>query len=143
MTVIFRLTHMYIFVSLQRQKALRELSGLCRRHRGEESACNAEAARDIVSIPGLGKFPGGGHGNPFQHCCLENPMDRGPWRATVHGVTKSRTRLKHLPAAAGAIENSPDNILFHIQNGKHPKAYHMVLHISLYCNFILVSKKYY
>ena len=45
------------------------------------------------SIPGTGRFPGGGHGNPLQYCCLENPMDRGVWQATVHGVTKSRTRL--------------------------------------------------
>ena len=43
------------------------------------------------SIPGLGGSPGGGHGNPLQYSCLENPMDRGAWWATVHGVTKSRT----------------------------------------------------
>ena len=45
-------------------------------------------------IPGLGRAPGGGHGNPLQYSCLENPMDRGAWRATVHGVTKSWTQLK-------------------------------------------------
>ena len=49
--------------------------------------------RDMGSIPGLGRS-GEGHGNPLQYSCLENPMDRGTWRATVHGVTKSRTRLK-------------------------------------------------
>ena len=42
-------------------------------------------------IPGLGRSPGGGHGNPLQHSCLENPMDRGAWRAAVHGVTESDT----------------------------------------------------
>ena len=47
--------------------------------------------RDTGSIPGSGKFPGGGHGNPLQYSCLENPMDRGTWQATVHGVTKSWT----------------------------------------------------
>ena len=57
---------------------------------GKESACNVG---DLGSIPGLGRSPGGGHGNPFQYSCLENPMDRGAWRATVHGVAKSRTRL--------------------------------------------------
>ena len=41
--------------------------------------------------PGLGRSPGGGHGNPLQYRCLENLMDRGAWRATVHGVTESRT----------------------------------------------------
>ena len=49
--------------------------------------------RDRGSIPGLGRSPGGGNGSPLEYPCLENPMDRGAWRATVHGVTKSRTRL--------------------------------------------------
>ena len=44
-------------------------------------------------IPGLGRSPGGGHGNPPQYSCLENPMDRGAWQAAVHGVAKSWTRL--------------------------------------------------
>ena len=43
-----------------------------------------------------GRSPGGGHGNALQHSCLENPMDRGVWLATAHGVTKSQTRLKRL-----------------------------------------------
>ena len=46
------------------------------------------------SIPGLRRAPGEGNGNPLQYSCLENPMDRGAWRAPVHGVAKSRTRLK-------------------------------------------------
>ena len=45
------------------------------------------------SIPGLGRSPGGGHGNPFQYYCLENPMDGGAWWAIVHGVAKSWTGL--------------------------------------------------
>ena len=45
------------------------------------------------STPGSGRSPGGGHGNPFQYSCLENPMDRGAWWATVHGVTRSRMWL--------------------------------------------------
>ena len=48
------------------------------------------------SIPGLGRSPGGGHGNPPQYSCLDNPMDRGAWQATVHGITKSWTGLKQL-----------------------------------------------
>ena len=55
---------------------------------------NAGDIREVVSIPGLGIFPGGGHGNPLQYSCLENPMDRGAWQAIVHGITKSQTRLK-------------------------------------------------
>ena len=50
--------------------------------------------RDAGSIPESGRSPGGGLGNPFQYSCLENPMVRGTWQATVHGVVKSRTQLK-------------------------------------------------
>ena len=56
----------------------------------KESACNVG---DLGSVPGLGRSPGGGHGNPLQSSCLENPMDRGAWFATVHGVEKCWTRL--------------------------------------------------
>ena len=49
---------------------------------------------DLGSIPGSGRSPGEGNGNPLQYSCLENPMDRGAWRATVHGVSKSRIQLK-------------------------------------------------
>ena len=54
---------------------------------------NAEDIRNTGLIPGLGRSLRGGHGNPLQYSCLENPMDRGAWRATVHRVTKSWTRL--------------------------------------------------
>ena len=50
---------------------------------------NAGDIRDMGLIPGLGRFPGGGNGNPFQYSCLENPMDRGAWRVTVHGIAES------------------------------------------------------
>ena len=59
----------------------------------KESACNEG---ELGSSPGSGRSPGGGHGNPFQHSCLENPMDRGTWQATVHGIAKSQTQLKQL-----------------------------------------------
>ena len=55
---------------------------------------NAGDLRDIGSIPGSGRSPGGGHGNPFQYSCLENSMDRGTWWAIVHGVANSWTQLK-------------------------------------------------
>ena len=57
----------------------------------KESACNAGDTRDLGSIPGLGRSPGGREGNPLQYFCLENPTDRGAWWATVHGVAKSQT----------------------------------------------------
>ena len=59
---------------------------------GKESACNAG---DPGSILGSGRSPGGGHGNPLQYSSLENPMDRGAWRATVHGVAESQTQLSN------------------------------------------------
>ena len=52
--------------------------------------------RDAGLIPGSGRFPGGGHGNPLQYSCLESLMDRGAWWATVHGVAKNQARLKRL-----------------------------------------------
>ena len=58
---------------------------------GKEPACNAGDTRDIASIPGSGRSPGGGQGNPLQYSCLENPMDRGAWWAGVHRVAKSQT----------------------------------------------------
>ena len=55
---------------------------------------NAREVRDMGLIPGSGRCPGGGHGNPLQYSCLENSMDRGAWQATVHAVSKSWTQLK-------------------------------------------------
>ena len=60
---------------------------------GKEFTCNAGG---LDSISGSGRSPVGGHGNPFQYSCLENPMDRGDWQALVHGVAKSWTQLKQL-----------------------------------------------
>ena len=57
---------------------------------GKESAYNAG---DPGLIPGSGRSPGEGNGNPLQYSCLENPMDRGAWPATIHGISKSRTQL--------------------------------------------------
>ena len=54
---------------------------------------SAYDAGDLGSIPGSGRPPGEGNGNPLQYSCMENPMDGGAWWATVHGVAKSRTRL--------------------------------------------------
>jgi len=59
---------------------------------GKESICNAG---DPSLIPGLGRSPGEGNSYPLQYSDLENSMDRGSWRAIVHGVTKSQTRLSH------------------------------------------------
>ena len=57
----------------------------------ENTSANAGDVRDAGSIPASGRSPGGGHGNPLQYSCRENPMDRGAWQATVHRVAESDT----------------------------------------------------
>ena len=74
--------------------------------------------RDLGSIPGSGRSPGGGHGNPLLYSCLENPMIRGVWWATVHRVVKSRTRLKRPSAAALAAR-----IGVNVQLNSYPSAF--------------------
>ena len=56
---------------------------------GKESACQCRRCKRCSSIPGRGTSPAGGNGNPLQYSCQENPTDRGPWKAIVHGVAKS------------------------------------------------------
>ena len=58
---------------------------------GKEPAYQSRDIKDVGLIHGLGGFSGGEHGNSLQYSCLENPMDRGAWQATVHKITKSRT----------------------------------------------------
>ena len=62
----------------------------------KNSPVSAGDPRDVDLIPGSGRSPGGGHGNPLQYSCLGNPVDRGAWWATVHGVAKSWTGLSDL-----------------------------------------------
>ena len=69
---------------------------------GKESSCNWG---DLGLIPGLGRSPGGGHSNPLQYFCLENPMDRGAWWAAVHEVAKSQT-TKRLSTAYRVINKT-------------------------------------
>ena len=73
--------HKYMCLYLERIDSPGELDG-------KESVCNAG---DLGSIPGSGRSPREGNGNPLQYSCLENPMFRGAWQATVHGVAKSQT----------------------------------------------------
>ena len=73
--------HKYMCLYLERIDSPGDLDG-------KESACNAG---DLGSIPGSGRSPREGNGNPLQYSCLENPMFRGAWQATVHGVAKSQT----------------------------------------------------
>ena len=78
---------------------------------GKNTLANTGDIKDTASIPGLGRFPGGGHGNPLQYSFLENLLDRGTWGAIVYGVTKSRTRLKQLSMHAGCPQKGPQGPL--------------------------------
>ena len=77
---------------------------------GKESTCHAGDAGDADSIPGSGRSPGVGHGNPLLYSCLENPIDRGAWRATVHRVTKSWTRLSSHVCCTESWERQGSNL---------------------------------
>ena len=70
--------------------------------------------RDVGLIPGLGRCPGGGHGNPLQYPCSENPMDRGAQWATVHSIPKSQTQLKQLSMIRKMIFAKDKNISFQL-----------------------------
>ena len=67
---------------------------------GKEPACSGG---DLGSIPGLGRSPGEGNSNPFQYSCLENPIDRGAWQSTVHGVARVRHDLVHCLTALSLL----------------------------------------
>ena len=71
----------------------------------KESACSAGAEGDAGSIPGSGRSLGGKHVHPFKYSCLENPLGRGAWQATVHRVTKRLTGLKRLSMHAHHVED--------------------------------------
>ena len=75
---------------------------------GSDGKASVYNAGDLGSIPGSGRSPGEGNGNPLQYSCLENPMDGRAWLATVHGVTKSRTRLSDFTSE---VNNDADDII--------------------------------
>ena len=72
---------------------------------GSEGKVSAYNVGDLDSIPGLGRSPGEGNGNPLQYSCLENPKDREAWKATVQGVTKSQTQLSNFTFTFSLILN--------------------------------------
>ena len=106
--------------------------------------------KDPGSIPGLGRSPGGGNGNSLQYSCLENPMDRGAWWATVHRVVKSRTRLKQLSTHTQAQSSFPlschfsTNWLFFVKMWNKPMFNHpfdlLVAEYSMYTGGAQVNK---
>ena len=97
---------------------------------GKNPPASAGDTRDMGSVPGLGRSPGGGHGNPLQYSCLENPMDRGAWQATVHRVGQSQTRLKQLSTHAHDLDIL---ILTHM----HAYMWYVCMHMLAYDFFSL------
>ena len=99
-------TREYTLVTATRENLLTATETQCSQIRASPVAlvvknppANARDIRDMSSIPGLGRSPGGEHGNPLQYSCLKNPMDRGASWATVHRITQSQTQLKQLSTA--------------------------------------------
>ena len=88
----FQRFHIISYNSLMFIRMIRFFSGF---QGGSDGKASAHNKGDLVSIPGSGRSPGEGNGNPLQYSCLENSMDRGAWQATVHWVTKSWTRLSN------------------------------------------------
>ena len=74
---------------------------------GKDPTCQCRRHRDERSIPGSGRSPGGDHGNPPEYSCLENPMDRGTWEATVHRMAQTQTQWKRLGIHTGIIPSLP------------------------------------
>ena len=80
---------------------------------------NAEDLRDKDSISGLGRSPGVGNGNPIQYSCLENPMDRGAWKATVNGVARVGHNLAIKPSPNTHLKRKMTKLLFHRASSSH------------------------
>ena len=89
----------------------------------KNSPANAGDIRDVGSVPGLRRSPGGGHGNPFQYSCLENPMGRGTCWATVHRVAKSWTWLSNW-AQAQILKNNYRLCLIIVKSFQNHDLYH-------------------
>ena len=97
------------------------------------SACNAG---DLGLIPGLGRSPGEGNGNPLLYFCLGNPTDRGAWWPTVHGVAKSQTRLSNFTFTFCFWKNDGKNIMYeklNIGDLSIPK--------NIFCNFFYCGEE--
>ena len=100
----------------------------------------AAKAGDVGSIPGSGRLPGGGHGIPLQYSCLGNPMDRGAWQATVHGIPKTWTWLSYWTT----IANSQLTTLWHSQvdsKGTQPYIYMYLFSASEIKRLLLLGRK--
>ena len=98
-------------------------------------------AGGLGSVPGLGRSPGGGHGNPLQYSCLENPVDRGAWRATVHGVTKNWTDLTTIPPPPATYKLHDFSCFFPVLSRPCPESVLFLLCSMFYGVLRWVSQK--
>ena len=93
MVILKLLVVFYIQSVTDQNMSYASFSGFCDGSASEEYACNDGDTEDLGSVPGSGRSPGGGNGNPLQYSCLENPMDIGAWWATVQRVPRGQTKL--------------------------------------------------
>ena len=103
---------------------------------GKEPACQLRLdLRDVRLLPGSGRSLGGGHGDPLQYSCLENPKDRGAWQATVHRVSESRTQLKLLSmhTCMRVLINTWSLPLWSLQCSGNPTLEMWIKGVSAYC----------
>ena len=98
---------------------------------GKEPACQCRRHRDLGLIPGLGRSPGEGNGNPLQYSCQENPMDRGAWRATVH-------RVANPPICHPSIIHPFTHLLIHHSSFIHSSVNHSSIHPLIH--LFIISK---
>ena len=101
---------------------------------------NARDIRSECSVPGLRRSPGGRHGNPLQYSCLENPMDRGAWQATVHRFAKNQTSLKGL--------STQEQLIFRVEQKNEIQSYQLSriclrsVTFSLYFSLFFIGRRY-
>ena len=140
MKLIFPRWHQYQFSirsELRKWKLVMVTSELLWWLIGKESACKAG---DIGVIPGLGRSPREGNGNPLQYSCLETPLDRGAWWATVHGgCKKSQTWLVTKQQKQMIISDKPQYLCAHLMKGKFP-AFSLLLEVCYQINMCLTLR---
>jgi len=98
-------------------------------------SANEGDVKEAGSIPELGRSPGEGNGNPLQHSCLENPMDRGTWRAALHGISQSQTRLKQLSMHSYIYIFSQIYVFIYIYSKSSLYIWKFLVHILLKLSF--------
>ena len=124
------LTHTHIYICLCIYKWVFQVALVVK-----NLSANEGDVKEAGSIPELGRSPGEGNGNPLQHSCLENPMDRGTWRAALHGISQSQTRLKQLSMHSYIYIFSQIYVFIYIYSKSSLYIWKFLVHILLKLSF--------